>query len=148
MLRLSLKSSGWGCIQAEVVVEWIIWGTEVVCVLWTEVGADRISPHITHAHTHARAHARTHTHTRLRGHRKSSQKPTETNKISFTWNPLSPPWNEQKFALQASTLRPMCIQNTIWSLKCDFFENPHPLKWILFVSQGFCKLLRWSLTPN
>ena len=93
-------------------------------------------PHITH-------------NGNLRGHRKSSQKPSETNKISFTWNPLPPPppppRNEQKFALQASTLRPMCIQNTIWSLKCDFFEIPHPPKQILFVSLGFCELLRWPL---
>ena len=39
----------------------------------------------------------------------------------------------------------MCIQNTIWSTKCDFSENPHPPNWILFVSLGFCELLRWSL---
>ena len=32
------------------------------------------------------------------------------------------------------------------SLKCDFFENSHPPKRILFVSLGFCELLRWSLT--
>ena len=34
------------------------------------------------------------------------------------------PQNEQKFALQASTLRQKCIQNTIWSPKCDIFEIP------------------------
>ena len=78
------------------------------------------------------------------GHRRSSQKPRETNKISFTWNP-SLHRNEQKFALQASTLRPMCIQNTIWSLKCDFFDNLHPPKRISFNSSGFCELLRWPL---
>ena len=38
-----------------------------------------------------------------------------------------------------------CIQNTVWSPKCEFFESPHPPKWILFVSLGFFELLRWPL---
>ena len=83
----------------------------------------------------------------LRGHRKSSQKASEMNKISFTWNPLPPPKMNKKIALQASTPRPMCIQNTIWSMKCDFFENPHPPKRILFVS-GLCELVQWSLSDQ
>ena len=71
-----------------------------------------------------------------------------TRKIVSLETPPSP-WNEQKLALQASTLRPMCIQNTIWSLNCDFFfETPHPPKRILFVSIGFCELLRWLLTNH
>ena len=40
----------------------------------------------------------------------------------------------------------MCIQNTIWSLTCDFFRKPHPPKRILFVSLRFCGLLCWPLT--
>ena len=64
----------------------------------------------------------------LRGHCKSSQKPSETNKNSSTWNPLPPSkWTEQNFALQASTPKSMCIQNTIWTLKRVFFESPPPL---------------------
>ena len=55
------------------------------------------------------------------------------------------PRNEQKFALLASTPGPMCIQNTIWSLKCNCFEISHPPKRVLFVSLGFCELLRWPL---
>ena len=81
----------------------------------------------------------------LRGHRRSSQKPSESNKIRSTWNPL-PSRNKQKFALQASTLRLMCIQNTIWSRRCNFFENPHPSKQILFVSLGFCEVSQWLHT--
>ena len=83
----------------------------------------------------------------LRGHRKSSQKLSKTNKTSFTWNPFLPPRNEQKFALQpqVSSLRPMCIQNTTdLTPKVRFFrnsENPHPPKHILVVS-----LLRWPLS--
>ena len=38
----------------------------------------------------------------VRGHRKSLENPSETNKISFTWNP-SLPQNEQKFALLGFT---------------------------------------------
>ena len=45
-------------------------------------------------------------------------------RTKFHLKPPPFPWNEQNFALQASTLRPTYIQNTIWSLKCDFFENP------------------------
>ena len=62
------------------------------------------------------------------GHCKSSKKSSEMNKISFTWTPPPPPSprNEQKCALRTSTLRPLCIKNTIWSPKCDFFfENPY-----------------------
>ena len=58
------------------------------------------------------------------------------------------PWKEQKFALQASAVKPICIQNTISSPKCDFFEKPHRPKRILFVSLGFSEHLRWSLTMS
>ena len=36
--------------------------------------------------------------------------------------PPPPPSKQQKIVLQASTLRPVRIQNTIWSLKYDFGE--------------------------
>ena len=42
----------------------------------------------------------------------------------------------------------LVMQNTIRSPKCDFSEKPHPPKRILFVSLGFCELLRWSLTSR
>ena len=59
--------------------------------------------------------------------RTCSQKPSEMNKISFTRTP-SLPRNEQKFALQASTLRPECMQKTFWTVKWDFYEPPPPPK--------------------
>ena len=36
--------------------------------------------------------------------------------------------DKQKFALQASTLRWVCIQKTIWSRKCYFCDPPPPKK--------------------
>ena len=62
----------------------------------------------------------------LRSRRKSSQKHRDTIKISFTRNSLPPPRNEQKFACQASTLRPVCMQKIVWSLKWDFCETVSP----------------------
>ena len=92
---------------------------------------------------------------------KSSQKPSETNKISFT-----PPPNELKFALQLSD---QCVSKKPFeAYTASFFEKPHPpklildgenedillqiqeeqrqfplipKKLILFASSGFCKLL-------
>ena len=60
----------------------------------------------------------------VRGHCKSSQKPSKRNKIRFTRNPPPPPpppspQNEQKFARLASTLWPVCTQNTIHSYSLD-----------------------------
>ena len=41
----------------------------------------------------------------------------------------------------------MCIQNTIRSLKCDFFDNIHPPKGILF--RSFTGLLRtFAMAPK
>ena len=76
----------------------------------------------------------------LRGHRKSSQKPGETNKISFTWNPL-PLLETNKsshFRLQFSD---QYVYKT--PFEAIFFENPYPPKRILFVSPGFCEPSTW-----
>ena len=50
------------------------------------------------------------------------------------------PSSQRKFALQASTLRQVCIQKTIWRLKCDFWENSFPPNECLFhlASVKFC----------
>ena len=58
--------------------------------------------------------------------RRSPAKRTKLVSLETPSHPHPHPRNEQKFALQASTLRSMCIKNTIWSLKCDFFEIPPP----------------------
>ena len=61
----------------------------------------------------------------LRGHRKSSQKPSETNKISFTWNPsLSP----KRTNLRTSGFNSQTNVYTKHHLKPEvrFFRNPPP----------------------
>ena len=68
----------------------------------------------------------------------------ETPCLSPPPPPLPPPETNKSshFKLQVSD---QCVQNTIWSPKCDFFRIPLPPKRILFVSLGFCELLRWPL---
>ena len=85
---------------------------------------------------------------KLGAHRKSRQKFSETNKISFTWNPLrrSLPETNKSSHFRLQLLRPQCIQNTIWSpifLKCDFFSKAptHPNEFCSFyywASANFC----------
>ena len=62
---------------------------------------------------------------------KVRRSPAKRTKLVSLETPPSP-WSEQKFALQASALRPMCIQNTIWSPEVRFFRKP-PLSQTNFV---------------
>ena len=80
-------------------------------------------------------------------HRKSSQKPSETNKISFTsWYPSPPPPPVKRTKVRTPGFNSQTNVCTTHHSKPEvrFFRKPPP-KRILFVSLGFSELLRWSL---
>ena len=81
----------------------------------------------------------------FRGHRKTSQKSSETNKIRFGG------WGFTKLTLEASNGLLYTNWSDSWSLKCELLfvsreGRGFQAKLILFVSLGFCELLRWPLT--
>ena len=90
-----------------------------------------------------------HQNVKVRGHCESSKKPSETNKICLGgWGFF------EKIALWASNGVLYTHWSESWSLKCAFLfvlggrGGGVQVKLILFVSLGFCKLLRWPLTFN
>ena len=58
-----------------------------------------------------------------RGHRKSSQKPSETNKISFTWNPSLPPKRTKVRTPGFNSLTNVYTKHHL-KPKVRFFKNP------------------------
>ena len=84
----------------------------------------------------------------VRGHRKSSQKPSETKKKLVSLE-IKPPPSPEKNKVRTSGFNCQTNVYTKHHLKpkVRFFRKPHPPP-ILFVSLGFCKLLRWFLKCN
>ena len=75
---------------------------------------------------------------RVRGPSLHKSPAERTNLASLETPPSTQNW--QKFALEASILRPVCTQETIWSLTCEFCE-PSPLP------NEFCSLYWASVSP-